>query len=206
MGGDRCPNSDGRPSLRTDTSFALVPPAEYFASHPQWFAGTGPSKHSAGTSAGNQLCWANRSLLAFVAKRAITFLARDPSATVISVSQMDGAGPCNRSADYAIYQEEQSWSGPLLRGVNFVADAVAAAFPNRSLTVETLAYRYTRAPPRITRPRPNVVVRLCDIEVGFGRPIRNHSNVHSTNFSRDLAAWVAVSNRTWVWTCKQHIT
>jgi hypothetical protein len=182
------------------TSFALVPPTEHFVTHPEWFAGGGESKHSAGTDAGNQLCWGNRSLLAFIAGRAKQFLQRDPDATVISVSQMDGSGPCNRSADMAIFREEGSWMGPLLRGVNFVADEVAAAFPHRNITVDTLAYRYTQAPPKITRPRPNVVIRVCNIEAGFGRPIANHTNVYNTNFSTTLAAWSTVSDRIWVWT------
>jgi hypothetical protein len=157
------------------TSSVLVPPASYQATHPEWFASTATDPKR--PAHGHQLCWGNRSLLEFVARAAVDHLSQQPDANAISISQNDGTGtdgftdPCNRSADLAIWREEGAWSGPLLRGVNFVADQVAAAFPGRDVVVTTLAYRYTRAPPRTTRPRPNVRVVLAPIECSWGTPL-----------------------------------
>ena len=39
------------------------------------------------------------------------------------------------------------------------------------MLVETLAYQYTRQPPKLVRPRHNVVVRLCSIECSFVQPL-----------------------------------
>ena len=47
--------------------------------------------------------------------------------------------------------------GPLLRAVNAIAAAVEPEFPH--VAIDTLAYQYTRAAPRVTVPRPNVIVR-----------------------------------------------
>ena len=128
------------------TSLILVPPDIYNQTHPEWFADTPPAPGR--PTHGHQLCWGNISLLRFVAKRAVKFLTDQPTATAISISQNDGTGtdghtdPCKRDADMAIYRQEGSWSGPLLRGVNYIADVIAAAFPRRDIIVSTLAYRY----------------------------------------------------------------
>ena len=55
----------------TETSFDLVPPAQYFPTNPEWFAAncTVGAKGCHG-GAGNQLCWGNRSLQAFLAQEA----------------------------------------------------------------------------------------------------------------------------------------
>ena len=76
--------------------------------------------------------------------------------------------------------------GPMLRAVNAIADAVGEVHPD--VAIDTLACtpqlarpeafapatadcalrpaadQWSRAPPRRTAPRPNVVVRLCTIE------------------------------------------
>ena len=43
------------------------------------------------------------------------------------------------------------------------ADAVKDEFPDKF--IGTFAYQYTRKAPRFARPRPNVIVRLCSIEL-----------------------------------------
>ena len=55
--------------------------------------------------------------------------------------------------------------------MNRIADAIAAEFPK--VIVSTLAYEYSRRPPSRTRPRPNVAIRLCNIEADFGRKKAN---------------------------------
>jgi hypothetical protein len=129
------------------TSSVLVPPTTYQPLHPEWFSNaTAAAGHPAH---GHQLCWANRSLLQFVARRAVDLLAQQPGANAISISQNDGTGtdghtdPCKRPADAAVYEQEgEAWSGPLLRGVNYVADAIAAAFPRRRILVTTCIRRH----------------------------------------------------------------
>eukprot|EP01046_Picozoa_sp_COSAG06_P039583 COSAG06_NODE_4698_length_4026_cov_24.219879_2_plen_150_part_00 len=54
--------------------------------------------------------------------------------------------------------------------------------------VDTLAYEYSRHPPSKTRPRPNVAIRLCNIEADFGRAMTHPSNAA---FAADIAAWSA---------------
>ena len=58
--------------------------------------------------------------------------------------------------------------------VNYIAEKIEPEFPN--VAVDTLAYQYTRKPPRTLRPRPNVIVRLCSIECNFREPLDHPSN------------------------------
>jgi hypothetical protein len=190
----------------TETSFTLVPPSKYWVTHPEWYAGncTVGAKGCNG-GAGNQLCWSNRTLQEFLARRAIDFLRQDPLATMVAIEQNDERGggprPCMRPADLAVFQEEKSWSGPLLRAVNFVADEVAKAFPSRDVRVSTLAYVHTQEPPMITKPRENVVIRLVCYHCGFGIPLTNASSEGDLAFLSQLARWSKISpGRLWIWT------
>ena len=49
--------------------------------------------------------------------------------------------------------------GPLLRAVNAVAAAIEGEFPG--VAISTMAYQHTSKPPLKTRPRQNVIIRLC---------------------------------------------
>ena len=167
------------------TSFTIVPPSEFKSTHPQWFGDT-------------QLCWTNVSLLNFMIQRVKTYLDADTSATVISVSQNDGGSPCHTTEEDRVALLEGSDAGPLLRGVNTIADGIKDDYPH--VVVETLAYTYTRKAPKLTRPRPNVVIRLSNIECDFLHPLENRTTPANAKFMADLDAWSLVSNRTWIWT------
>ncbi|MFZ2052922.1 MAG: DUF4838 domain-containing protein [Candidatus Aminicenantales bacterium] len=94
----------------------------------------------------------------------------------------------------AVDGEEGSPSGSLLRFVNAVAADIEDEFPH--ITIDTLAYQYTRKPPRTTRPRPNVMVRLCSIECSFSVPLDDPRN---RTFIDDLEEWSKVADRLFIW-------
>ena len=161
----------------------------------EWFwprAGVDPTGSVYG-----QLCWSNASLIEFIKGRVLSMLRAQPDASVISVSQNDNYIFCNSSAERAIYEAEGgSKIGPILRAVNNIADAVAKEFPERDVSIDTLAYQWTRSAPLHTVPRPNVIVRLCSIECNFGAPLTDPTNFR---FQTDIKSWGQLSNRTWIW-------
>ena len=81
----------------------------------------------------------------------------------------------------------------MLRAINFVADAIKGEFP--SVAIDTLAYQYTRPAPNKTKPRDNVIVRLCSIECNFLKPLTDQSNAA---FTRDIVNWNKISNRLYI--------
>ena len=97
----------------------------------------------------------------------------------------------------ALAKQEGSQGAPVLNLANRVAEAIEKEFPGKA--VETLAYQWTRHPPKKMRPRPNVIVRLCSIECCFSHPLATCDSPKTVAFRADLAAWSKVSHRLWVW-------
>lgn len=172
------------------TFYSLVPPEDHFAAHPEWYSLIGGKR----TVDRGQLCLTNPELKKFVVERVKQWLRETPNANIVSISQNDGPGWCECPNCAALDKREGSHAGSLLAFVNDVAAEVGKTYPH--VTIDTLAYQYTRKPPLTIRPRPNVVVRLCSVEGYFAAPLDDPSNAA---FANDLRAWGKLSRRLYVW-------
>lgn len=172
------------------TFYPLIPPSKYFKDHPEWFSEIGGKRQHEH----KQLCLANEEMRKELVKNLEAQLRANPAATIASVSQNDWHGYCQCSQCAAIDKEEGSPAGSLLRFVNKVAEAIEKEFPQ--VAISTLAYQYTRKPPKITRPRPNVIVRLCSIECSFSKPLEDERN---KTFRDDIIGWSKICNRLYIW-------
>ena len=137
------------------------PPADIFHEHKEWFWPRDDGKSD------GQLCWSNASMVVYITERVAEMLemraAESQSPTqywVVSISQNDNGLYCKSAEELAVIDAEGSPMGPLLLAVNAIAKALAPRFPN--VTFSTLAYQYTRPPPKSVRPEPNVIVQLCE--------------------------------------------
>ncbi|OHB63123.1 MAG: hypothetical protein A2168_04695, partial [Planctomycetes bacterium RBG_13_50_24] len=172
------------------TFFPLISPEKYFEDHPEWFSEIdGKRIHERA-----QLCLTNEEMRTELVKNLRERLRNNPAATIASVSQNDWHGNCQCSKCAAIEKEEGSPAGLMLRFVNAVAEDIEEEFPN--VAISTLAYQYTRKPPKITKPRPNVIVRLCSIECSFSRPLADERN---KEFRDDIVGWSKICNRLYIW-------
>ncbi len=135
----------------------LIPPEEYFKDHPEYFSLQGGKRVAEHVHA--QICLSNREVLRLAKEKVLKWCEEHPDIPIIDVSQNDGNGWCECEHCMAIVNEEGSQHGPILRFVNAIADEVAKKYPDK--WVETLAYAYSTRPPAITKPRPNVIIRLC---------------------------------------------
>lgn len=167
--------------------FEVLPPNVYFEKHPEWYSLVG------GKRVPKQLCLANAEMKAEYIKETLKRLREDSSVDFIQVSQNDGRGGyCTCEKCKAMMDEDGGVpSGPYLRFANDVAEAVEREFPN--VRIDTFAYLFTRKAPTKTKPRPNVVVRLCDIECDFARPLAEPLSPHKADFAKDLADWRRVA-------------
>ena len=172
------------------TFYVLIPPDKYFHDHPEWFSEIDGKR----TTDKAQLCLTNEEMRQELVKNLKEKLRANPQATIASVSQNDCFGPCTCARCRAVDEEEGSPAGALLRFVNAVAADIEAEFPQ--VTIDTLAYQYTRKPPRLARPRRNVIVRLCSIECSFARPLDDPSN---KAFLDDLEGWARIADRLFIW-------
>ncbi len=171
----------------------LVSPAKYFKAHPEYFSLVG-GKRQDGYA---QLCCTNDDVIRICTEQIRAAMRAQPDATVFSVSQNDADKHCECPRCQAIARQEGSQGAPVLYLVNRVAESVEKEFPGKA--VETLAYQWTRHPPKKMRPRPNVIVRLCSIECCFSHPLATCDSPESRAFRDDLVAWSKVSDRLWIW-------
>jgi len=172
------------------TFFPLIPPDKYFKDHPEWFSEIdGKRKYERA-----QLCLTNEEMQKELVKNLKERLRSNPAATIASVSQNDWHGYCQCSKCAAINKEEGSPAGSLLRFVNSVAADIEEEFPN--VAISTLAYQYTRKPPKNVKPRHNVIVRLCSIECSFSKPLSDERN---KQFRDDIVGWSKICNRLYIW-------
>ena len=170
--------------------YKYLPPEKYFAAHPDWYSEIdGHRKHQRA-----QLCLTNEEMTRELIRQVVETLRRNPGARIIDVSQNDWQGFCTCPNCRAIDEAEESHAGTLLRMINKVAEAVEKEFPD--VLVETLAYQYTRKPPKTVRPRDNVLIRLCTIECSFLQPLDGERN---RKFAADMEGWSQLARHLFVW-------
>jgi hypothetical protein len=180
----------------------LVPVSEYFDEHPEYFSEVNGKRISERT----QLCLTNEDVYNLVLEKVREWIEMEPDATIFSISQNDWYNPCQCPKCKEIDDREGSHSGTLLHFVNRIAEEIEKDYPDK--LIDTLAYQYTRKPPKYIRPRNNVIVRLCSIECCFSHPLEECDEIcyrfadkvyKESSFAEDLKEWGKISDRLYVW-------
>lgn len=190
----------------------MVPPEVHYADHPEYYAlSEGKRQHLYQRF---QLCLTDPGVLEVSVESVRAALKANPQARIISVSQNDWHGNCQCENCLASDREEGSPAGTLLRFVNAIAERLEPEFPD--VLFDTLAYNYSRPAPSLTRPRPNVCVRLCSIESCFTHPFETCDDASRSvrrpdgsvsSFITDLEDWGKICGRMYIWdytTCFSH--
>jgi len=125
------------------------------------------------------------------------WIQEHPEATLISVSQNDTFNYCQCPDCKGLDDAEKSPAASLLRFVNAIAEDLEPDYPR--IRIDTLAYQYTRKPPRTIRPHRNVVVRLCSIECCFAHPLATCGSPENRRFAEDIVAWQPVAPLLYIW-------
>ena len=173
------------------TFYPLMPPDEFFGPHPEYYSlldGKRKADHA-------QLCLTNPDVLRIMIERIQQKMRDLPQYLIYDVSQNDWSNPCQCDKCQALVDQEGSQSGPIIWFVNQVADAVKAEFPDKF--IGTLAYSYTRKPPKTLKPRENVVVRFCSIECCFAHPFTECPE--NKAFIEDTNGWAAIAPHIYIW-------
>lgn len=194
----------------------LLSPKEYGEAHPEYFSyydgrrhgGFVPSWDGKSVHPEAQLCLTNPDVLEIVCRNLQAAIERNPEALYWSVSQNDNVNYCRcdpcaeLDKKYAAFApEEKMYSthggsgypalgmGSLLNFVNQVADR----FPDK--IISTLAYQYSRVPPKGIVPRKNVNIMLCSIESSRNDPMETGD----PSFSDDLKGWGKITDNILIW-------
>ncbi|MBP5256056.1 MAG: DUF4838 domain-containing protein [Clostridia bacterium] len=124
-------------------------------------------------------------------------LQNEPGLKIVTVSQMDNNNYCKCANCASVDEEEGSHSGSLIRFINAIAADIADDYSD--VIVDTLAYLYSRKPPKITKPLPNVCIRLCSIECCFSHSLDDPSCPENASFREDIEGWCEICNRLYIW-------
>ena len=171
----------------------LLPPQKHFKDHPEWYSEINGKR----TDVRTQLCLTNPEVLRMVTSNVLERIRMDPGATFYGVSQNDWHRFCTCANCAAVDAEEESHAGTMVRFVNAIAESVEREFPGKF--IETLAYQYTRKPPKITKLRHNVIPCLCTIECEFNKPFGVSTNVANVSFEKDIKGWAAQTSNLFLW-------
>jgi hypothetical protein len=163
-----------------------ISPERYFDSNPEYFALVDGMRIPNG-----QLCLSNETVFDLVVDDLSRRMAEQPEARYWSVSQNDCIRNCSCEKCAEVDTREGSAMGSMLEFVNRVAEK----FPEK--IISTLAYQYTRQPPRNIRPAENVHIMLCNIECDRSRPIVD--NIEGSSFQNDLVSWAEICKNLFVW-------
>lgn len=172
----------------------LLPSEVWFDSHPEYFCEVDGRRRSGKEI---QPCLTNPEVLRIVVSNVLERLAADPEANVVGVSQNDNRMYCRCAKCRAVDEEEGGPTGSLLRFVNAVAAEVEKVRPD--VLVETLIFQYSRKPPKVTRPRRNVMPCLCAIEIGHAVPFAERAFKADSLYMDDLEQWGRISDHLLVW-------
>jgi len=173
------------------TFSVLVPPGKYFQDHPEYFSEVNGKRIAQDA----QLCLTNPDVVRIATDTVLHWIAESPEATIFSVSQNDCHGFCTCANCKALDDREGSHAGTMIAFVNAVAEQVEKKYPDK--LIDTLAYQYTRKPPKTIVPRKNVLVRLCSIECCFSHPLETCPV--NASFRDDIVGWSKKTNRLYIW-------
>lgn len=170
------------PNARVHTFHKFMPYDVFYEKTPEYYALRN------GKRLPTQLCLTNNTVLEIVKDSVRSFFKNSPNSDVISVSQDDNTQYCQCENCSKIDNKEGSPAGSL---IHFVND-IAKDFPEK--TISTLAYQYTRKPPK-TKPLENVLITLCSIECDRSIPIDKGCK----DFSSDLKGWSSLTDNIRIW-------
>ena len=173
----------------------LVSAEKYFDTHPEYFSERDGKRNT------NQLCLANPEVVRIAAEQVFRWIEENPDCNIFSIAQNDNRGYCTcpecRAFDEA---HGDTPAASVIRFSNAVAEIVSARYPH--ILLHTFAYQYSRHAPTGMTVHPNLIVRLCDIECSFSKPLAAYAgNLETTEakFLTDLTDWAALTKHLYVW-------
>ncbi len=185
-------------NLINHSFYKWINPERFAKSHPEYFALVDGARQVTGSAGGGpQPCPSDPDVIDIVTKGVLEELDQNPGIRNVSVSQNDNGAYCHCPRCEEINAREGTPMGANLMLVNAVAEAVEKTHPN--VMIGTLAYWYTRKPPKTIRPRANVQIQLCSIECCSLHALNDPDCPGNRAFCADLDGWKTLSDNIWIW-------
>lgn len=167
-------------------SFQILLPYDLFHEHPEYFALIDGQRNPKG-----EPCLSNPDVRKIIKENLKKFMDEKPECKYWSVSQNDDNLYCRCPECAARDAYDETQMGSILDFINEVANE----FPDK--VISTLAYWYSRKPPKHTRPASNVHIMLCNIEANRGLPIETDPT--NKEVREELIAWSKICKNISLW-------
>ncbi|HVI45752.1 MAG TPA: DUF4838 domain-containing protein [Chitinophaga sp.] len=163
----------------------LVPPSDYFKTHPEYYALVKGARQP------TQLCLSNDGVFNITVAALQKQMEQHPDALYWSVSPNDDNGYCECDLCKKTDNVEGGPQGSLIHFVN----CIAARFPDKIFT--TLAYGHTARPTLHLKPANNVYIMLSSIDAYRSLPLNNEAS--AAPFRNYLDGWGTKTSHLFVW-------
>ena len=183
------------------TFLNLVSPDKYYDTHPEYFSLVKGERMRRRA----QLCLTNPDVFRIALSNVLARIEAnkaDPKTRrrgirYYGISQDDWNNYCECERCAAIDAQEESHAGCVIWFVNKIAEAVEKKHPD--VIIETLAYMYSRKPPKNLKPRDNVMICLCSIECDFSKPMAENRYKENIDFREDILKWRDIAKHLYIW-------
>ena len=179
-----------------------LPYGKYGKEHPEYYCEIDGKRKTLDPNGPHEVyqlqpCMTNEEVYRIVLAGVREELKKNPNGTV-SVSQYDSMACCRCEKCAAIDKREESNMGSLLTFVNRIAEEIEEEYPDAR--IGTLAYYYSRKPPKHLKPRKNVIIQLCNIESCLMHAVDDPDCPLNVSFQKDTDGWGAICDNIQVWT------
>lgn len=165
----------------------LLPAAQYFQSHPEYFALVN------GKRVNTQPCLSNPEVFRIMKANLEAQMRAKPQARIWSVSHNDNYDYCHCTLCEPKHKAGNGYMETLLPFVN----KMAQSFPN--CTISTLAYNQSLLPPRQVKPAANVEIMFCFTHINRAEPIATARDTGTIRFRNAIDSWNRLTSNIFVW-------
>ncbi len=190
-----------------------------FDKHPEYFS-FNKSKNARVASLTNpnggwtwgegEVCWTNPEVIELLTERIKEWILEQPTAEIFSITQNDWDGHCECPVCEKIAIKhgengEPRYSAPIVYALNKIAKNIKEwqkteeRVKDRSIYLETFAYKYGTLPPVGMELEDNIVVRLCSHEACFYHKLRDENCVVNRQFVKAFEGWGKIAKQLYIW-------
>ncbi len=175
-----------------------------FKTHPEYFNMNEQGKRFIKVPQQSQPCLSNPDVRRIMTENLVKYIEKDRAGKeksqwprVYDISRMDSTNYiCKCPECMRIHKEEGGDCGIEIRCINAIAEAVAEKYPE--ILIRTFAYASSELPPKLTRPKDNVIVQYCNLytKTDCYRPLTHAVNRQQLE---KLEKWAALNIHLMVW-------
>lgn len=173
----------------------ILPYKKYVKTHPEYFTLIGKKRFEA------QLCFSNKNMRKEFIKNALECVRtnRKKGFRLFQFSQLDGVGEHHNCQCQGCVENRKklgSSTDVLIDFMNEVTESITNKYPD--VTIETLAYSYTKTAPVTVKPHKKLVIRLC---LGYNNALYPLHHSENAKYFQDFLNWrkLGVTLSLWIY-------